>query len=137
MMVGVLCLYREEIAMNKDVLKDVFLHGETHAAMPIDCKEPVLSYDSSSLYDAKMYEVCIRIGSYHTYVLTCEDFSKIYRAGRSIVKCCKRNRFKARFIVRDAVTYEDVVWFYSRQSVSGEWVACQSSVGKYHKHIEF
>ena len=41
MMVGVLCLYREEIAMNKYVLKDVFLHGETHAAMPIDCKEPV------------------------------------------------------------------------------------------------
>ena len=84
-----------------------------------------------------MYQVCISIGSYHTDALSCEDFSKIYRAGRSFVKCCKRNRFKARFIIRDVETHETVVRFYSFQRASGEWVACQLIVGRYHKHIEF
>lgn len=102
----------------------------------LDSKKVVLSFDDSSLYDAKMYRVCISIGNYHSDILSCAEFSKIYRAGRSFVKCGKRNRFKVRFIVRD-VDNETVVRFYSFQRVSGEWVARQSIVGRYHTHIDF
>lgn len=84
-----------------------------------------------------MYKISISIGAYHTDAESCVAFSTIYRAGRSLVKCGKRNRFKVRYIVRDAETNRTVVRFYCYQRVSGEWVARQSIVGKYHTHIEF
>lgn len=43
--------------INKDVLKDVFLHGETHAdtsIFPIDSQDVVSSYDTVSIYEDYM-----------------------------------------------------------------------------------
>lgn len=47
----------EEMGINKDVLKNVFLHGETHADMSIfliDSKDVVVSYDNASIYEDYM-----------------------------------------------------------------------------------
>ena len=47
----------EETDINKDVLKNVFLHGETHAdtsIFPIDSKDVVVSYDNASIYEDYM-----------------------------------------------------------------------------------
>lgn len=47
----------EEMGINKDVLKNVFLHGETHAdtsIFPIDSKDVVVSYDNASIYEDYM-----------------------------------------------------------------------------------
>lgn len=50
--------------MDKDLLKDVFLHGVTHADMGeilIDSKDIVSSYDNASVYD---------------YLMKCEKYEK-------------------------------------------------------------
>ena len=47
----------KETDINKDMLKECFLHGETHADMsifPIDSKEVVSSYDTASIYENYM-----------------------------------------------------------------------------------
>lgn len=47
----------EEMGINKDVLKNVFLHGETHAdtsIFPIDSQDVVSSYDTVSIYEDYM-----------------------------------------------------------------------------------
>ena len=46
-----------ETDINKDVLKECFLHGETHAdtsIFPIDSQDVVLSYDTASIYENYM-----------------------------------------------------------------------------------
>lgn len=47
----------EEMGVNKDVLKNVFLHCETHAdtsIFPIDSQDVVSSYDTASIYENYM-----------------------------------------------------------------------------------
>ena len=47
----------EEMGVNKDVLKNVFLHSETHAdtsIFPIDKQDVVSSYDTASIYENYM-----------------------------------------------------------------------------------
>lgn len=47
----------EEMGINKDVLKECFLHGETHAdtsIFPIDSQDVVSSYDTVSIYEDYM-----------------------------------------------------------------------------------
>lgn len=47
----------EKMGINKDVLKNVFLHGETHAdtsIFPIDSQDVVSSYDTASIYEDYM-----------------------------------------------------------------------------------
>lgn len=47
----------EETDINKDVLKECFLHGETHAdtsIFPIDNQEVLSSYDTVSIYEDYM-----------------------------------------------------------------------------------
>lgn len=47
----------DEMGINKDVLKNVFLHGETHAdtsIFPIDSQDVVSSYDTASIYEDYM-----------------------------------------------------------------------------------
>lgn len=47
----------KETDINKDVLKNVFLHGETHAdtsIFPIDSQDVVSSYDTASIYENYM-----------------------------------------------------------------------------------
>lgn len=47
----------KETDINKDELKNVFLHGETHAdtsIFPIDNQELVSSYDTASIYENYM-----------------------------------------------------------------------------------
>lgn len=85
-----------------------------------------------------MYIVRMRVGEYRTAYISHADFSVLYRQGRSLVKCGKRNGCKVRFIVCDAETREAIVRFYSRQRQDGgKWMAAQSVIGKYHTHIDF
>lgn len=85
-----------------------------------------------------MYIVRLRIGDYHNMCETSADFASLYRAGRSLVRFGKRWQIKTSVIIVDVLTNKTIVRFYSQKSgVTREWLAAQSSVGKYNKHIYF
>lgn len=85
-----------------------------------------------------MYSVRVRIGDYRTEYETHEEFATLYRAARTLVKFGKRRGVRTSFVISDWLTGKTIVRLYSLNSHSkGEWVAAQSSVGKYHTHIQF
>lgn len=85
-----------------------------------------------------MYIVRLRIGDFRTEAETSADFATLYRAARTVAKCGKRNGFRTRFVISDMLTGETIVRLYSlKRDSTGEWMAAQSGIGKYHRHINF
>lgn len=85
-----------------------------------------------------MYIVMVRIGGYRVESTTSAEFAALYRAGKSFVRFGKRHCIRVSIVVRSAETFDTLIRFYSLQRPSsGEWVAAQSRIGKYHTHIDF
>ena len=88
--------------------------------------------------DYVMYSVRVRIGDVKSEHDTSVDFASLYRAARSLVKYGKHYGARSSVVISDYHTGKTIVRLYSLNSYSrGEWVAAQSAVGKYHKHIDF
>ena len=85
-----------------------------------------------------MYSVRVRIRDYRTAYEAHEDFATLYRAARTLVKFGKRHGIRTSLVISDWRTGNTIVRLYSfKRDLTGEWVAAQSSVGKYHTHIQF
>lgn len=85
-----------------------------------------------------MYNVRVRIGDYRSEFDASKDFATLYREARKLVKGGKYYGVRVSFVISDWRTGEPIVRLYSLNSrVSDGWVAAQSSLGKYHTHIQF